>query len=98
MVGLGGGGNLGIYCVVCKQRARHRFGLEERMGLLQEVVGQYTQLDTFGDVMKGICPFPSHKERTPSFVVHLGRQGFHCFGCRKGGNLNTFLEFIKKES
>lgn len=47
-----------------------------------------------GSSYKGLCPF--HREKTPSFHVDAARQGFHCFGCGKGGDVFRF--FMDKEN
>lgn len=39
----------------------------------------------------GLCPFPSHQEKTPSFAVNPSKGICHCFGCGKGGNAITFV-------
>ncbi|MDH4337676.1 MAG: DNA primase [Candidatus Krumholzibacteria bacterium] len=54
-----------------------------------EIVGQYVDLKRAGTGYKGLCPF--HQERTPSFNVNPERQGYHCFGCGRGGNVFQFL-------
>ena len=41
--------------------------------------------------MTGLCPFPDHQEKTPSFSVSQVKQVYHCFGCGRGGNLFTYL-------
>ena len=40
----------------------------------------------------GRCPFPDHKEKTPSFSVSEFQGLYHCFGCKKSGNVFTFLK------
>ncbi len=57
-----------------------------------EFISQHTVLKRSGAQYMGLCPFPSHKEKSPSFSVSEDRQVYHCFGCNKGGNLITFLE------
>ena len=37
----------------------------------------------------GLCPF--HSERSPSFSVHEGKGLYHCYGCKKSGDLFTFV-------
>ena len=57
-----------------------------------DLIGQYTQLKRTGGRHFGLCPFPDHNEKTPSFSVTEERQLYHCFGCGKGGNVFTFLQ------
>lgn len=59
---------------------------------LVEIIGQYTNLKGRGDQHMGLCPFPDHKEKTPSFSVSATKQLYHCFGCKKAGNVYKFLE------
>ncbi|MEQ1875734.1 MAG: DNA primase [Bdellovibrionia bacterium] len=56
-----------------------------------EVIGQHTQLKKTSSNYSGLCPFPDHKEKTPSFSVSDTKQAYHCFGCKRGGNVITFL-------
>jgi len=57
-----------------------------------EVIGQYAELKGSGHRLMGRCPFPDHSEKTPSFQVTSDNQLYYCFGCKKGGNVFTFLE------
>ena len=59
---------------------------------LVDIISQYTQLKNAGSNLMGLCPFPSHKEKTPSFSVSRDKQLYHCFGCKKGGNAIHFLQ------
>lgn len=59
---------------------------------LVELISQYTQLKPSGSNIMGLCPFPSHKEKTPSFSVSPQKQMYHCFGCKKGGGVIHFLQ------
>ena len=58
------------------------------------VVGEYVPLKKAGASYKGLCPF--HSEKSPSFTVSPARNGFHCFGCGKGGNVITFIMEMEK--
>jgi DNA primase len=60
------------------------------------VVGEYVPLKKAGSSYKGLCPF--HSEKSPSFNVSATRNGFHCFGCGKGGNVITFIMEMEKIS
>jgi DNA primase len=52
---------------------------------LVELVSERVKLTRIGSKWKGLCPF--HTEKTPSFHVNADLQLFHCFGCKKGGDL-----------
>jgi DNA primase len=53
-----------------------------------ELIGQFVQLKRSGQNYMGLCPF--HSEKAPSFTVSPSKQMFHCFGCKKGGDLFAF--------
>ncbi len=56
-----------------------------------DLISQQTQLKSAGGGLMGRCPFPDHKEKTPSFSVSETKQVYHCFGCHKSGNIFSFL-------
>jgi DNA primase len=57
---------------------------------LREIVSEYVALKPAGrNVFKGLCPF--HKEKTPSFTVNVDRGLFYCFGCKRGGDVFSFV-------
>jgi DNA primase len=59
-----------------------------------ELIGQSVQLKRTGQNFLGLCPF--HQEKDPSFTVSPSRQMFHCYGCRKGGDIFAFwMEYHK---
>jgi DNA primase len=57
-----------------------------------DIISQYTQLKPGGSNLMGLCPFPDHNEKTPSFSVSASKQLYHCFGCKKSGNIIGFLQ------
>jgi DNA primase len=57
-----------------------------------DIIGQYTELKGRGHQFMGLCPFPDHNEKSPSFSVSEDKQVYHCFGCKKAGNVYTFLQ------
>ena len=61
---------------------------------LAVIAGRYgVKLRQSGKQLLGLCPF--HKERTPSFHVHPGKQVFKCHGCGAGGYAFTFIQKIE---
>jgi DNA primase len=58
---------------------------------LVDIISQYSQLTRAGASHKGLCPFPGHMEKTASFFVNESKQLYHCFGCKKSGNIFNFL-------
>ncbi|MGN6592353.1 MAG: DNA primase, partial [Terriglobales bacterium] len=58
------------------------------------IVGDYVRLRKAGaQNYSGLCPF--HKEKTPSFSVHAGRQFYHCFGCGQSGDVFSFVQKVE---
>ena len=57
-----------------------------------EIIGQHTELKPMGHRLMGRCPFPDHNDKSPSFSVTEDNQLYHCYGCKKGGNVYTFLQ------
>ena len=59
-----------------------------------DIIGSIVPLKRSGSGFKGLCPF--HKEKTPSFNVHPGKQIFHCFGCGVGGDVVRFMMMYER--
>lgn len=60
----------------------------KRAADIVELIGRFVQLKKAGRNYVGLCPF--HAEKDPSFTVSPERQTFHCFGCKKGGDIFSF--------
>ncbi len=58
-----------------------------------DVISSYIGLKRAGSNMQGLCPF--HSEKTPSFTVFTGTQGYYCFGCGAGGDVINFVRQIE---
>ncbi len=56
---------------------------------LVSLIEEHVVLKKSGSQKTGICPF--HAERTPSFTVSPQKQLYHCYGCKKGGDLISFV-------
>jgi DNA primase len=56
---------------------------------IENLAVQYVELRPSGKNLIGLCPF--HPDRSPSFVVFPETRSFHCFGCRAGGDVISFL-------
>ncbi|MBO8164092.1 MAG: DNA primase [Brevibacillus sp.] len=54
-----------------------------------DLISEHVQLRKSGRSLIGLCPF--HSEKTPSFHVSAERQFFHCFGCKAGGDVFSFV-------
>ena len=61
-----------------------------------DVVGSYVHLTSKSGSYWGCCPF--HNEKTPSFHVLPDKQMYHCFGCKKGGDVITFVREMESFS
>jgi DNA primase len=61
---------------------------------LVKIVQEHVRLTKRNRDLVGLCPF--HQEDTPSFTVHPQRQSWYCFGCRRNGDVFTFVELIEK--
>src|SRR3712207_396129 len=60
-----------------------------------EVASEFTALKRQGTRFVGLCPYPDHSEKTPSFTVHAERAFYHCFGCDKGGDAIKLVMDLK---
>lgn len=60
---------------------------------IEELVSTYVPLKKVGRQFKALCPF--HNERTPSFYISPERGIAYCFGCRKGGDIFSFVQEIE---
>lgn len=51
-----------------------------------EVASEFSALRRQGARYTGLCPYPDHQEKTPSFSVDSEKGFYYCFGCQKGGD------------
>ncbi len=66
--------------------------IKDRLNII-DVVSSYVELQKAGRHFKACCPF--HNEKTPSFNVSPERGMYHCYGCRAGGDMFTFIQEIE---
>lgn len=71
------------------------FGIDEIISRISpiDIISEYLELKRSGKNYMALCPF--HPDRTPSFSFDPERGLFHCFGCRKSGNLIQFIMEIE---
>jgi DNA primase catalytic core len=68
--------------------------IKERADLAAKV-GQDTKLFKTAQGYKACCPLPGHSEKTPSFNINSRDNYFYCYGCRRGGDIFTYLELTR---
>ncbi|CAN5555102.1 hypothetical protein BH24ACT20_BH24ACT20_02340 [soil metagenome] len=60
-----------------------------------EVASEFTALRRQGTSYAGLCPYPDHSEKTPSFSVTPDKGFYYCFGCQKGGDAIKLVTDLK---
>ena len=60
-----------------------------------EVASEFTALRRQGARLSGLCPYPDHQEKTPSFNVTPDKGFYYCFGCQRGGDAIKLLMELK---
>lgn len=60
---------------------------------IDQLVGQYVQLQKKGRNFIGLCPF--HHDSRPSFVVSPDKGICYCFPCQKGGDIFSFYQLVE---
>lgn len=60
-----------------------------------EVASEFTALRRQGARFSGLCPYPDHQEKSPSFSVSPDRGFYYCFGCQKGGDAIKLVTDLK---
>lgn len=66
-----------------------RAALRLKPDIVSVLKGEGLALEKKGRTFWALCPL--HDEKNPSFGVNPERQTFHCFGCRKHGDVITFV-------
>lgn len=60
---------------------------------IEELVGQYCQLQKKGRNLVCVCPF--HNDSHPSFTVSPDKGIGYCFACNNGGDIFSFYQLIE---
>ncbi|MDP8951769.1 MAG: DNA primase [Actinomycetota bacterium] len=63
-----------------------------------EVASEFTALKRQGTNLIGLCPYPDHPEKTPSFSVSPEKGFCYCFGCGRGGDAIKLVMELKSFS
>jgi|GEM_PF-5181629 len=74
----------------------NKFDRAKAVAQVEGVAARYTKLIPAGSgKMKGCCPI--HDEKTPSFIVNLEKQNWHCYGaCNTGGDVIALVQNLMK--
>ena len=72
-------------------------GVREAANIV-EVASEFTALRRQGTRFVGLCPYPDHSEKTPSFSVTPDRGFYYCFGCSRGGDAIKLVSELKNFS
>ncbi|MGB3633910.1 MAG: CHC2 zinc finger domain-containing protein, partial [Rubrobacteraceae bacterium] len=62
---------------------------------IAEVASEFTALRRQGASYSGLCPYPDHSEKSPSFSVTPDKGFYYCFGCGKGGDAIKLVTDLK---
>jgi DNA primase len=63
-----------------------------------EVASEFSALKRQGINYSGLCPYPDHNEKTPSFNVTPEKSFYYCFGCQRGGDAIKLVMELKSFS
>lgn len=63
-----------------------------------EAASEFTALRRSGARFTGLCPYPDHSEKTPSFSVNPDKGFYYCFGCQRGGDAIKLVSELKNLS
>jgi DNA primase len=73
--------------------ARERIDRIKQALPIEGLVGRYVALQVSGGMFVGRCPF--HDDQVPSLTVYPKTGTFHCYGCRRHGDVIDFLQGIE---
>jgi DNA primase len=59
-----------------------------------EVVSEYIAIKKRGRSFLALCPF--HQDKNPSLHISQEKQVYHCFSCKAGGNVFSFVQEYEK--
>ena len=60
-----------------------------------EVASEFAALRRVGTRFTGLCPYPDHQEKSPSFSVSPDKGFYYCFGCGRGGDAIKLVMELK---
>ena len=60
-----------------------------------EVASEFTALKRQGTRFGGLCPYPDHQEKTPSFSISPDQGLYYCHGCQRGGDAIKLVMDLK---
>jgi len=62
---------------------------------IEDIIAKYISFEDDSNTsdIRAICPF--HLDTDPSFSINTDKQVYYCFGCKRGGNVITFIKEIE---
>ena len=60
-----------------------------------EVASEFTALKRQGTRFSGLCPYPDHQDKTPSFSLSPDQGLYYCHGCQRGGDAIKLVMDLK---
>jgi len=60
-----------------------------------EVASEFTALRRQGARFIGLCPYPDHQEKSPSFNISPDKGFYYCHGCQRGGDAIKLVMDLK---
>jgi len=91
---------LKLYLESCKEDYKFINYVNNKISLLsiakqQSIILQPTHKSDWA--YKACCPFPDHRDSSPSFYINTQTNTFHCFGCSRKGGVCQFLACLQKK-
>lgn len=91
---------LNLYLDSCKEDYKFISYVNNKINLLSVIKQQNINILSTNKnewAYKCNCPFPDHRDSSPSFYINIQTNTFHCFGCSRKGGVCQFLACLNKK-